>query len=86
MKERMSWIWVLLGALVAGAGLRYRRRLRSERPSEHPPAVDDLALQRILDEGTLPAADDEPLDMDEVARAEEEFWSESWDEPEEYRP
>jgi hypothetical protein len=46
--------------------------------------VDDDALRRILETGSLPGEDDDPLDMDAAARAEEEFWRESWDEPEEY--
>ncbi len=28
---------------------------------------------------------DDPLDMDAVREEEERFWSESWDEPEEWR-
>jgi hypothetical protein len=52
--------------------------------------VDDDALRRIMQHGTLSTGgrddedDDEPLDPDKAARAEEEFWAESWDEPEEY--
>jgi hypothetical protein len=34
--------------------------------------------------GSRASRADEPLDMQAAARAEEEFWSESWDEPEEY--
>lgn len=80
----MTWIWILLGGLVGLAGLRYRSRLRAADRPGPPPAVDDEALRRILEEGSLPAEDDEPLDLDEAARAEEEFWSESWDDPEEF--
>jgi hypothetical protein len=80
----MTWLWILFGVLAALAGIRYRARLRSGHP--HGPTVDDDAIRRILDEGTLMTTEDdeEPLDLDEVARAEEEFWSESWDEPEEF--
>jgi hypothetical protein len=51
--------------------------------------VDDDALRRIMEHGTLSTGrydedDDEPLDPEKAARAEEEFWAESWDEPEEY--
>lgn len=82
----MAWIWILFGALAGMAGFRYRSRLRASRPGG-PPRVDDAAVRRILEQGTLAAEDedeDEPLDMREAARAEEEFWRDSWDEPEEY--
>lgn len=82
----MTWIWILFGALAGLAGFRYRSRLRSQRRPGSPPTVDDEALRRILQEGTLPGREeeDEPLDLEEVSRAEEEFWRDSWDEPEEY--
>lgn len=81
----MTWIWIVFGALLGMAGFRYRSRLRAARRPGSSPRVDDDALRRILEEGTLPAEDeDEPLDLEEAARAEEEFWNESWDEPEEF--
>lgn len=79
----MTWLWILFGALAGLAGLRYRSRLRSARGPDAP-RVDDEALRQILEEGTL-AVEDDPLDPEEVARAEEEFWNDSWEEPEEYR-
>ncbi len=83
----MSWIWIVFGALVGAAGLRYRARLHAERAAGAPPSLDDDAIRRILEEGTLSVGeDDEPLDLEAAARAEEEFWDEPWDEPEEYRP
>lgn len=83
----MSWFWIFLAVLAALAGLRYLRRLRSARSALGPPRVDDDALRRILATGTLSTGgddDDEPLDLEKAARAEEEFWEESWDEPDEY--
>jgi hypothetical protein len=83
------WMWIVLAALVGFAGLRYRRRLRPMRSgSGIPPRVDDAAMRSIVRDGTLAAHDDEdePLDPDEIARAEDEFWNEPWDEPEEYSP
>lgn len=85
----MSWIWIVFGALLGAAGLRYRARLHAIRGAGAPPAVDDDAIRRILEEGTFSTGEDdegEPLDLEEAARAEEEFWEESWDEPEEYHP
>lgn len=80
----MTWIWTLFALLLVAAGLRYVLRLRSARPPGGPPVVDDDALRRILEEGTLTTEEEEPLDLDEIARAEEDFWAESWDEPEEH--
>ena len=76
------WIWIVLALVVAVVALR---RLRDRRTLHRDRlVVDDAAIDRILREGTLTAGDDEPLDDEEIARAEEEFWEESWDEPEEY--
>jgi hypothetical protein len=77
----MTWLWVLLAAVAALAGIRYW--LRALRGGAVP-RVDDDALRQILETGSLRVGEDEPLDPDAAARAEEEFWSESWDEPEEY--
>lgn len=83
----ITWLWMLLAALVGLAGLRYRSRLRGVRPSPRAPVVDDAALRAILEEGRLRTdEEDEPLDLDAAARAEDEFWNESWDEPDEFRP
>lgn len=81
----MTWIWIAAAVLVLLAGLRHLHRLRSARPPHGPPAVDDDALREILRTGRLSAPEeDEPLDMEEADEAEEEFWGETWDEPEEY--
>ncbi len=82
----MTWIWILLGLLVLAAGLRYRHRLRAGR-SRAGTTIDDDAIRHIIGTGRLPKkADDSRIDMEEAKRAEEDFWAESWDEPEEYRP
>ena len=82
----MAWIWILFGSLVVLAGMRYRQRLRAIRPRASPPTIDDAAIRHIIRKGSLPEKEEgAPIDMDEVARAEEEFWAEPWDEPEEYR-
>lgn len=79
----MTWIWIVAAALVGALGVRHRLRMRAARP--RVPRVDDAALESILREGRLVLPEeDEPVDLDEAARAEEEFWGESWDEPEEY--
>lgn len=81
----MSWLWIALGVLALLAGFRARWRVRSARSRGAGPTVDDAALRQILDRGTFVGDedDDAPLDLDAAAEAEEQFWSESWDEPDE---
>ena len=81
----MSWLWVLLAAAVAALGIRHRRRVGGVRAGT--PAIDDDAVQRIIDQGRLglDEEDDGPLDLQAAAEAEEEFWDD-WEDPEEYRP
>ena len=68
------------------AGVRYRQRLNSQR-SSGAPSVDDAAIGRLIREGQLASSEDEEgLDRKAVAEAEEEFWDEYWDEPDEHHP
>ncbi len=41
-------------------------------------------VRQIIDTGSLsgPQVPDQDLDLEEIAREEERFWSETWDEPE----
>lgn len=80
----MSAIWAVLAILVLLAGLRYRQRLNETREDGGASGIDDAAIDRIIRNGTL-ATNDE-LDLDAAAEAEDEFWSEYWDEPDEYQP
>lgn len=73
-----------MAAVVAAVGVARRVRLLRERRDAEA-HLDDDAIRRIVDEGSLPYdPEDEPLDLEEAARAEEEFWSEDWDEPDEF--
>ena len=78
----MTWFSMVLAAIAGVAGIRYLIRLRSARAAGPPPTVDDVAIRQILQTGTLRSRDS--LDMEEIAHAEEEFWAESWEEPEEH--
>jgi hypothetical protein len=80
----LIWFWSLLTILGCIAGVRHLARTRSASRFNGPPRVDDEALRQILETGSLESDEDEPLDMEAAARAEEDFWNESWDEPEEY--
>lgn len=74
-----GYIFVALAVLVAVAGWRARRRLRHATRS----GVTDEIVRRIETVGRVDAEDVEPVDL-ELARAEEdEFWAQTWDEPEE---
>ena len=75
--------WVGLTLLAFAAGLSLRMRLRD---AVRPPApeLDDDAIETIIRTGTLTTPEDEPLDLREIAEEERRFWSEPWDEPEEW--
>lgn len=74
----------LLGALavlVAVAGWRIRHRLRHQARS----GVTDEIVQQIETLGRVDAEDVEPMDLERVRAEEDEFWAQTWDEPEEDR-
>jgi hypothetical protein len=80
----LFWIlfWALLAALTVAAGWSlYERRRRLLR---RQPLVDDDAIQSILDTGELYVDEDEPLNLQEIDEEEERFWSETWDEPDDW--
>jgi hypothetical protein len=75
-------LWTVLLALMVAAAVRLHVRKR-ELSASPLPRVDDAAVLTILEKGEL-TVDDEPLDLREIEDREERFWSESWDEPEEW--
>ena len=75
--------WMGLTILAFAAGISLRVRLREEIDSGRP-RVDDEAVRAILETGVLQTDEDEPLDMGEIDDEERRFWSEPWDEPEEW--
>ncbi len=80
----LFWIvlWLALLALMVAAAVRLHAR-RKELAASPVPRIDDAAIMVILEKGEL-TVDDEPLDLREIDEREERFWSESWDEPEEW--
>jgi hypothetical protein len=74
-------VWTGLGALVVIGGLAVRRRIDASRERS---VLDDDAVRRIVDTGRLSVDEDPPLDIDKIEEAEDRFWSESWDEPEDW--
>ena len=79
------WIllWLALSALVVAAAVRIHLKRRDLMASTRP-RLDDSAIEAILETGKLTVDEDEPLDLTEIDEKEERFWSESWDEPEEW--
>jgi len=75
------FLWITLFALVGWSLARWRLR-RLSRPTPGG-SVSDETVRLIEEEGTVSLSDEEPLDMDEVRAEEDDFWSETWDEPEE---
>ena len=78
-----GYIFVALAVLVAVAGWRARRRLRHATRS----GVTDEIVRRIE---TVRRGDDaavmvlvDPVDLDLARTEEDEFWAQTWDEPEE---
>lgn len=76
-------LWLGLAALMVAAAVRLHLR-RKELSASTFPRVDDAAILSILESGTLTTDEDEPLDLTEIDEKEERFWSETWDEPEEW--
>ena len=74
-----GYLFVALAALVAVAGWTFRHRLRRETRS----GVTDEIVRQIEARGRVDAEDVEPLDLEQVRAEEDEFWAETWDEPEE---
>lgn len=81
----LLWIalWLVLSTLMVVAALRLHSRRRDLLASPAP-RVDDAAIRAILETGELTTEEDEPLDLREIDQSEERFWSETWEEPEEF--
>ncbi|MCY3700527.1 MAG: hypothetical protein OXH46_12990 [Gemmatimonadetes bacterium] len=74
-----GYIFVALAVLVAVAGWRVRRRRRHASRS----GVTDEIVRRIETVGRVDAEDVEPVDLELARTEEDEFWAQTWDEPEE---
>ncbi|MEX0890827.1 MAG: hypothetical protein WEB88_01575 [Gemmatimonadota bacterium] len=73
-----SILFLAAAALVIAGGLAARRRVEEARESRRGLADEDI--RRIEEGGWVEL--DEPLDLDEARAEEEQFWEETWDEPE----
>jgi hypothetical protein len=78
-------LFLVLAAVVLVAGWLVRRRVRRIRTGRGPIVSDEL-LRSILDDDALRELDDaEPLDEDEIRKAEDEFWDDEWRDSDEWR-
>ena len=73
-----GYLFVALAVLAAVAGWRVRDRLRHKARS----GMTDEIVHQIETLGRVDAEDVEPLDLEEARAEEDEFWAQTWDEPE----
>ncbi len=85
-----QWLSLILSALallfllVASFVVIWRRR-RATAPIRDGWLTDEMVRQ-IIERGSLndEQVPEAALDLEQIAREEERFWSETWDEPEHY--
>lgn len=70
---------VILGALLVRS--RVRRRLEGRDPMTDDPVLRDILAQS----DTGPEEGGDPLDEEEIREAEDRFWEQEWDQPEDWR-
>ena len=75
-----GYLFVALAVLVAVAGWRVRHRLRHRTRTR----VTDEIVRQIETVGRVDAEDVEPVDVERARAEEDEFWAQTWDEPEEH--
>ena len=68
-------LWIGMGILVLVAGILARRGERRGRLS------DDL-IRQIESTGRIDREDVDPIDVEDIQAHEDDFWSQTWDEPE----
>jgi len=74
-----GYLFVALAVLVALVGWRIRHRLRYQTRSR----VTDEIVRQIETVGRVDAEDVDPLDLERARAEEDEFWAQTWDQPEE---
>ncbi|MEC9014917.1 MAG: hypothetical protein VYD37_00385 [Gemmatimonadota bacterium] len=75
--------WALITVLLVTDGFSLLIRLRF-RFGKIGPCVDDAAIEEILATGALTTDEDSPLDIEQIDGEERKFWSQTWDEPDEW--
>lgn len=74
-----------LSLLIVGGIFATRRRLGVKSRSRDGWLTDQM-VREIIERGTLTGGEvpEDALDLEEIAKEEERFWSETWDEPDHY--
>lgn len=72
-------LWLTVLTMLAVVVRLLRRRSGPTRGG-----VTDDMVRQIERQGTLRVEEHEPIDLNDVRAEEDAFWSETWDEPEEY--
>lgn len=78
----VTTLFLILAGIVLAGGLVARRRVRGAVDGDVPVVTDEV-MRRILEEGEAVPEEDEPLDEERIREAEDRFWDEEWDRPEE---
>ena len=76
-------IWIAFGVLAVAGGVAVRRRLGASLGGAKS-SLDNDAIRRIVETGSLSVDEEPPLDLEEIEEEEDRFWSEKWDEPEQW--
>ncbi len=76
---------LFLALLAAAIFVVVRRRRRMKAPAQENWLTDQL-VQQIIEVGALSERQvpEEALNLEEIAKEEERFWTETWDEPDHY--
>jgi len=78
-------LFLLLAVVALVGGFLMRSRVRKTLEGREP-MTDDPVLRDILAQSDTWEADEgEPLDEDEIREAEDRFWEQEWDRPEDWR-
>lgn len=72
-------IFIGMAVLVGVAGWLARRRIRAAKRG----ALSDDLVRQIEMVGRVDVEDVEPVDLKRAHEEEDEFWGQTWDEPEE---
>jgi len=81
----MGTLFLFLAVLVVAAGLLSRVRYRRVSGGEETVGSDDFLKELLGGEGGAEDEGGEGFDEDEIREAEDRFWEDDWDEPEEWR-
>lgn len=73
----LGLIALVIIAVVAGIAVRRGEKRRD--------GLTDVDIREIETTGRIDAEDVDPLDVDEIREEEDEFWAQTWDEPEDWQ-